>query len=290
MVTTIKFVPDLHIHAKVSSVYMHEFIRSPPIISSSVPCVWKVSSTHSRSLTECLCPLVLSFQQVLGWLTFLLGTSCKYEDSCLKKTSPNSSCPGVIGTPNIFCIGLMADHNSHTLRYHLSAPRLCSKHSHCSCPSATPLSCHFRLSFLNSLCPLTATLQGWKLSLQWDCSSELHEPSNFFYFNPLLCALMYRHFRETPRHTNSPERMWGVFPIMLSCCHFPICVHPAEVQHMQSCLVNYVVPCPNHPAHYPCQASPPLSVFDWGSSFSLVSFSYHLPQVHLPPSFMDIRE
>lgn len=98
------------------------------------------------------------------------------------------------------------------------------------------------------------------------------QPSNFSYFNPMLCALMYRHFREIPRHADFPERMWGAVSIMLPCCHFPICLHPTEVHHILSCFVHYVVSCPNPPAHFPCQASPLLSVFDWGSSFSLVSF------------------
>lgn len=170
---------------------------------------------HSRNLTEPSCPLVLSLQQALGWLKFLMSTSCKHEDSCLKKTSPNSSWPGAAGAPNIFCVCLMADHNSHTLRCHLSVPGQCSKYSHpCSCTSrTTSFPCHFKLSFLNILCPPHCSSPCMRaLPPNQTAALNCTQPPNFSYFNPVFCALMYRHFRETPRHDDLPERMWEAFP------------------------------------------------------------------------------
>lgn len=41
---------------------------------SSIPCVRKLSLTHSKNLLVCSCPAVLSFQQIFGWCKYTVKT------------------------------------------------------------------------------------------------------------------------------------------------------------------------------------------------------------------------
>ena len=68
--------------------------KAPLHISSSITCVRKLLSMPSRNLLDCLCPAVLSLQQISGWLKIPMRISackCEAHSSCLKKASSTLS-------------------------------------------------------------------------------------------------------------------------------------------------------------------------------------------------------
>lgn len=112
-------------------------------------------------------------------------------------------------------------------------PRVPSVHIKDNSPP--PLIC----SFWRVRAPSTAALQPCELSHHVPVNSVRWQPlvcmqiSSSPYLFPIVCALAYRHFRETPSHVNFLESIWA-FSITLSCRHFLIYVHTFEVIPLQS--------------------------------------------------------
>jgi len=78
MVTAAKAALELHIPHQPLLVGENKVQHSPST-------TWrrKLSSTQSRNLLDCLCPTVLSHQQVSGWLKFRMKTRACVCEACV---------------------------------------------------------------------------------------------------------------------------------------------------------------------------------------------------------------